>query len=325
MKAEATVDVDNLAGFYNERYVGEYCSDHVGLDVELVRCLVREVTGPVQTILDYGCGSGGLIHLLEDVFPGAHITGVDISEKAVEKAREGFPLHRFLAFDGQKVTCLTDNSFDLIFSSHVLEHVKNVDDSASDISRLLKPGGYFCVTFPCGNEGSLEKRITDLIKGGVELSCTGERRFIWEEPGHLRRMTSGEVIQLFSAKGVSIEKEYYSNQFWGAVRWITAYGPVYINDMFAIRRGASFTAKVKLLSLKVLFLFLSPLFLGPLDLGKRIHKSRGVKRLVLFALLVPKAVVLPLWKVLDYLAYAEWRAHRARRNGSCQFLLFRKG
>jgi len=39
-----------------------------------------------------------------------------------------------------------DNTFDLVFSSHVIEHVPNVNKAIHEINRVLKPGGInFCV------------------------------------------------------------------------------------------------------------------------------------------------------------------------------------
>lgn len=41
-----------------------------------------------------------------------------------------------------------DASFDLVVSLEVLEHIPNFEDAVSEISRVLKPGGYFVFTVP---------------------------------------------------------------------------------------------------------------------------------------------------------------------------------
>jgi SAM-dependent methyltransferase len=43
---------------------------------------------------------------------------------------------------------LEDHSIDLILSDYVLEHVVDVESFKSEITRLLKPGGYFCARTP---------------------------------------------------------------------------------------------------------------------------------------------------------------------------------
>lgn len=49
----------------------------------------------------------------------------------------------FLLADNNKPYPITDNSFDLIISIAVLEHVVDVPSFALEIKRLLKPNGYF--------------------------------------------------------------------------------------------------------------------------------------------------------------------------------------
>jgi SAM-dependent methyltransferase len=41
-----------------------------------------------------------------------------------------------------------ENSFDVIISSDVLEHVSDIDKALSEIKRVLKPGGYHIFTIP---------------------------------------------------------------------------------------------------------------------------------------------------------------------------------
>lgn len=41
-----------------------------------------------------------------------------------------------------------DNSFDLVFASHVMEHIVNLTPLMRDIHRVLKPGGYFIAVTP---------------------------------------------------------------------------------------------------------------------------------------------------------------------------------
>ena len=41
-----------------------------------------------------------------------------------------------------------DNSFDLILSDWVLEHVANPDEFVAEVGRVLKPGGWFCARTP---------------------------------------------------------------------------------------------------------------------------------------------------------------------------------
>lgn len=216
--ARCEVNYDNLHEFYNSRYKTDYLETCEALELMRVKDILKEVPIHVSTILDYGCGRGRWINLLLDIFPNAEITGVDISDGAIKKAEEIFPSYRFYSFDGE--TAPFDNdSFDLIFCYHVLEHVYDFKKNIQDLCRLVKKKGYICVILPCGNEGSFEERVVGLIRGGKEKSIKDEIRFFYEDSGHFRRMKSEEVIKSFKINNVSLQKDFYGDQLWGAIYW----------------------------------------------------------------------------------------------------------
>jgi hypothetical protein len=57
---------------------------------------------------------------LARTFPSAEIVGLETSANALEHAKRDFPDFRFLLFDGLRAP-FEDESFDLVFSYHVLE------------------------------------------------------------------------------------------------------------------------------------------------------------------------------------------------------------
>ena len=199
---------ESLKQHYDARYAGDYMDGdaystwaHEGLAQYRVRQTLEQVGNVPRRILDYGCGQGKWTPLLRSMYPDAEIVGIDISEAAIVKASQKFPVARFLVFDGEQ-TALDDSSFDLIFSFHVLEHVLDVAASIKDISRLLCPGGYACIIFPCGNKNSFEDRLVNEMQDGRRVSATGEPVFFFEvDDGHMRRMPSEQTIALFKQQG----------------------------------------------------------------------------------------------------------------------------
>ncbi|MEE9376331.1 MAG: class I SAM-dependent methyltransferase [Rhizobiaceae bacterium] len=102
---------------------------------------------PDNRWLDYGAGRGALTQMN---FKGLvdHIAGID-PEPAVFK-------NPFL--DEAKILDLADckipfedNSFDLVFSDNVMEHVENPEIVFPEIHRVLKPGGLFISKTPNKN------------------------------------------------------------------------------------------------------------------------------------------------------------------------------
>ncbi len=315
----------NIKQLYDQRYKRGYCGNHGQLDYKKALVALEEIPGPVNTVLDYGCGQGGWSELLREVFPNAQISGIDISANAIAKAKERFPENDYFCFDS-KVAPFSDASFDLVFSYHVLEHVYEIERTVMDLARLVKSGGWACIIFPCGNEGSFEEKIVKVIKGGEELSTNNEIRFFYEDPAHLRRMKSEKVIELFKSYGLFIYKEFYANQLWGAVNWISKSGPGFLHEFFNFRRATSNGARVKLLAFETLFMPIS-LLMTLHSINTEKHKSANasvVKKSLIAGCEIGQWLVSPFARSLERLALSEWRKHRGKKNGSEQFLVFKK-
>lgn len=88
--------------------------------------LVESIPGEPENILEIGCGTGkNLIHLCRK-FPKAHITGVDISESMLSKARchLGNETHRVeLVRQPYNRSISTDRRFDLVLFSYSLSMI----------------------------------------------------------------------------------------------------------------------------------------------------------------------------------------------------------
>lgn len=168
------------------------------LEVERVEQVLAAVRHPLGHVLDFGCGRGSWIPVLEHALPRAELTGIDISATAIERAEASFPAHSFMSFDGRHAP-LPDASADLVFSYHVLEHVLDLEGTVAEIARLLPEGGQACVILPCGNPGSLEERVVRMGADGVDPDSG---RFFYEDPGHLRRLTSDRLSGLFRDEGL---------------------------------------------------------------------------------------------------------------------------
>jgi len=95
-------------------------------------------------VLDLGCGRGRGVRALEQL--GHDAWGADISEREI-RAAEGPHPERFLLMRGGCVPA-SDGSFDVIITSEVLEHVNDLDMFASEVARLLRPGGVSIHSFP---------------------------------------------------------------------------------------------------------------------------------------------------------------------------------
>jgi len=100
-----------------------------------------------EIILDVGCGSGYLAHLLKRERPSLEIHGCDIAEAALVQSREVLDVAYYLDLDRANLPEPNDK-FDLVVCTEVLEHIYDVSRCVREIARVLKPGGFFIVTVP---------------------------------------------------------------------------------------------------------------------------------------------------------------------------------
>jgi SAM-dependent methyltransferase len=100
----------------------------------------------VNSVLDLGCGNGR--HALYFARQGINASGIDVSPKAIEWAKEWAQRENLEAdFRVGDITKLPyqDHSFDVVVSHGVLDHVRPeiAKAAAREVRRVLKPGGLF--------------------------------------------------------------------------------------------------------------------------------------------------------------------------------------
>ena len=110
------------------------------------RRLVREAIAaePGDRILDVGCGGGFYIaELLDTVGRDGVIVGVDSSAPMLGLAAARCSGHNNVTFrEGDALALpVEDESFDVVFSVQVLEHVADTTAALVEMRRALRPGG----------------------------------------------------------------------------------------------------------------------------------------------------------------------------------------
>jgi len=111
-----------------------------------------------DSILDLGCGTGWFTRKLAERFPGAALTGADLSPGMLAQAANGGPGHAaWLNADAEQLP-LPDQSVDLIFSNLMIQWSNRPEVVLAECRRLLKPGGVLAVsTLLDGTLWELEK------------------------------------------------------------------------------------------------------------------------------------------------------------------------
>jgi SAM-dependent methyltransferase len=101
-----------------------------------IAALAPELKGK---LMDFGCGSKPY----RSLFQVDEYLGIDIENPGHPHANEQIDVF----YDGKKIP-FTDETFDSVFSSEVIEHVFNLNEALSEINRVMKPGGVILITCP---------------------------------------------------------------------------------------------------------------------------------------------------------------------------------
>ncbi len=98
-----------------------------------------------KVVIDIGVGTGR--HWSELVSYGPrHLHGVDISREMLERLRARFPEAALYERTGTRLDAFSDASVDLIVSSLMLGHVRQVGDELREWTRILRNGGEILYT-----------------------------------------------------------------------------------------------------------------------------------------------------------------------------------
>jgi ubiquinone/menaquinone biosynthesis C-methylase UbiE len=108
---------------------------------------------PGTEILDLGCGIGGAARTLMTEF-GCQVTGIDLIKEYILTARI---LNNRIGLDGEILfeqsnamhLPFSDNSFDVVFSQHVMMNIADKTRLAEEVRRVLRPGGRFVLDEIC--------------------------------------------------------------------------------------------------------------------------------------------------------------------------------
>ena len=97
-------------------------------------------------VLEIGCGEGRGLALLA---PNAtSYTALDKIGEVIERLGKQYPNVKFIQTNIPPLKDLKDNSFDVVISFQVIEHIRKDKAYLKEIHRVLKPGGKAIITTP---------------------------------------------------------------------------------------------------------------------------------------------------------------------------------
>ncbi|MBS7007436.1 class I SAM-dependent methyltransferase [Anaerostipes sp.] len=152
-------------------------------------------------ILDLGTGSGYLSFPIAENFSDIFITGLDIVDKTLEANRmkaekEGIRNIEFTAYDGVSFP-FEDNEFDMVISRYALHHFPAIQKSISEVSRVLKSGGFLFISDPAPNADDASRFVDEYMQ--------------LKKDGHIKFYTKDEWKQICTEAGLKFVKSFDSS------------------------------------------------------------------------------------------------------------------
>lgn len=102
------------------------------------------LNAPPACIVDVGCGTGRLLRTASALWPKAELLGIDPAARMVAEASRLNPKATFKLAPAESLP-LADRSADVIMSSMSFHHWSDQGKGIREISRVLRPGGLFCL------------------------------------------------------------------------------------------------------------------------------------------------------------------------------------
>lgn len=179
--------------------IKNYRSNFQGYELELlIKNLGKDVRRKLK-VLDLGCGGGNIDGYLKSKFPHWDVTGIDLSEKALESARKNFPDIKFLRQSVDKLN-FQPKYYDLILSFDTLEHFKNPLKVIESTQKILKDNGHFFLAVP------LEKQFPSLYWLMYSFGLLGKKKRLI---GHINIFNDRDITKLFEKCGYIQESKSF--------------------------------------------------------------------------------------------------------------------
>ena len=177
------------------KYNQDYFNKHNSLNRYMAEYLVNFTKKQnLKNILDVGCGTGKLVHYLNNHKLNA--IGCDNSQLAVSLARKINKKGTIVESSASKLK-FKDQSFDLVTAISIIEHLntKEAKQFLKESARVLKKNGFIFLVTP-----------NYLSPARILL---GKKWFAYQDPTHINFFTPERLSKLLSRNGFSSLKTHF--------------------------------------------------------------------------------------------------------------------
>jgi len=204
------------------QYTQEHWADHnIWLILEDELLLETLVKNEKLRILDAGCGFGHLLKSIQQRSLRVESFGIDASCKMLKMGKEKLEVSSHLTCGDVMALPFNDNSFDMIISMEVIEHLPHPLTFLLEAKRVLKKGGFLIII--------TENRL-DLTQ--ISYKLKRETHQVAGDPTHINVLTIHELSQLF-------DKAEFTDVKVRAIKfWLPLFGQLKPLEKLALKMGS---------------------------------------------------------------------------------------
>ncbi len=178
---------------------------------------------PGDRVLDVGAGFGR--HVFECARRGARVVALDYAADEVVQTKDTLaamvevgeiPADRLIGVLRGDATRLpfADDSFDVVITSEVLEHIQDDVTAIAEMVRVLKPGGRFAATVPAWGPEVVNWKLSDEYHAPKSVG------------GHVRIYTATELRAKLATAGLDVDGSHRAHALHSPYWWLKcAVGP----------------------------------------------------------------------------------------------------
>jgi SAM-dependent methyltransferase len=187
--------------------------------------MLAGMSSSIEHVLEVGCGTGAVLEELAARKVGTSFTGIEIgTERTHNQQRDDLHIH---AYDGHKIP-YDDRSFDLVYATHVLEHVTDERGFLCELRRVSRRFVY--IEVPC----ELHLRTTRrALQQSLDI---GHINAYTPESFALQLETSGLIVKNLKLFDQPYSIHRFHSPVWQAiVKTVTRKGLLSLNQSIASR------------------------------------------------------------------------------------------
>ena len=130
---------------------------------EEVREILKSIDLKGKSVLDIGCGTGGVEVVLVEELGAASVMGIDVEPQLIQRSQQRIEQHGLQHQVNLKLVSpgpfdFPDNHFDVVFSKDSMVHIADKNALFNEVLRVLKPGGQFAASDWLVGEGAESSR-----------------------------------------------------------------------------------------------------------------------------------------------------------------------